>query len=300
MKGLIYQINKYFRWYLLLLLIIFGIVLWSITFSEDQTGLTFAALNISQGDGLFIESPTGVKVLMDGGPNDNLIRELPKVMPWFDKHIDAIVITNSDSDHYSGFISILQNYKVDVVVESGYRSQTADYALLEKEISDKKIPEILARRGEVIDLGGGAQIKILFPDRDVSGLASNDASIVSRLTYGDTSVLLTGDSTKKIEDYLIALDGKNLQSTVLKVGHHGSDTSSSDEYVAEVAPQIAVISDGAANTYGLPDQSTLDTLNKYKAAIYDTCVMGNIILRSDGKTFTLQNKNVEPVTADCK
>ena len=78
MKGLIYQINKYFRWYLLLLLIIFGIVLWSITLSEDQNGLTFAALNISQGDGLFIESPTGVKVLMDGGPNDNLIHQLPE------------------------------------------------------------------------------------------------------------------------------------------------------------------------------------------------------------------------------
>ena len=175
-------------------------------------------------------------------------------MPWYDRHIDAIIITNSDSDHYSGFISLLDKYKVDVVIESGYRSATPDYALLEKEITDKKIPEILARRGEIVDLGDGAQIEILFPDRDVSGLASNDASIVSRLTYGDTSVLLTGDSTKKIEDYLLTLDSAGLQSTILKVGHHGSKTSSSDEYVKAVAPEFAVISDGKANTYGLPDQ----------------------------------------------
>jgi competence protein ComEC len=187
-----------------------------------------------------------------------------------------------------------------VVIESGYRSQTPTYALLEKEISDKYIPEILARRGEVIDLGDGAQIKILFPDRDVSGIASNDASIVSRLTYGSTSVLLTGDSTKKIEDYLISLDGKNLQSTILKVGHHGSDTSSSDEYIAEVAPQIAVISDGVDNSYGFPATSTLTTLGKYNAAIYDTCVMGNIILHSDGEKFTLENKNIKPVAVGCK
>jgi competence protein ComEC len=300
MKRFFSKIEKYFRWYFLFLLFVLAVVLWYVVAAENQTGLTFAALDIGQGDGLFIESPTGVKVLMDGGPNDNLRRELPAVMPWWDKHIDAIIITNSDSDHYSGFISLLQNYKVDVVIESGYRSATPDYALLEKEITDKKIPEILARRGEIIDLGGGAKITILFPDRDVSGLASNDASIVSRLTYGDTSVLLTGDSTKKIEDYLIRLDGKNLQSTVLKVGHHGSNTSSSDEYVAEVAPQIAVISDGADNTYGFPATTTLATLNKYNAEIYDTCVMGNIILHSDGKEFTLENKNIVPVAAGCK
>ena len=164
-------IKRNFRWYFLFLLFVFCICLWSAAAAENQTGLTFAALNIGQGDGLFIESPTGVKVLIDGGPNDNLTRELPAVIPWWDKHIDAIIITNSDSDHYSGFISLLENYKVDVVIESGYRSATSDYALLEKEIAEKHIPEILARRGEAVDLGGGAQIKILFPDRDVSGLA---------------------------------------------------------------------------------------------------------------------------------
>lgn len=288
MKQIFSHIKKYFRWYLLLSLFVFCAVLWSVTLAENQIGLTFAALNIGQGDGLFIESPGGVKVLMDGGPNDNLIRELPAVMPWWDKHIDAIIITNSDSDHYSGFISLLQNYKVDVVVESGYRSATPDYALLEKEIVEKNIPEILARRGEVIDLGDGAQITILFPDRDVSGLASNDASVVSRLTYGDTSVLLTGDSPKKIEDYLISLDGKNLQSTILKVGHHGSKTSTSDEFVKEVAPQIAVISAEKGNSYGFPATTTVATLQKYGVQILGTYDLGRIVLHSDGKQFVLQ------------
>jgi competence protein ComEC len=285
MKLFLLNIKKHLRWYFLFLLFVLAVVLWLMVIAEDQTGLTFAALNIGQGDGLFIESPTGVKVLMDGGPNNNLIRELPSVMPWWDKHIDAIIITNSDSDHYSGFISLLKTYKVDVVIESGYRSATPDYALLEKEIAGKHIPEILARRGEVIDLGDGAQIKILFPDRDVSGLASNDASVVSRLTYGDTSVLLEGDAPIKIEDYLITLDGANLQSTVLKVGHHGSKTSTSDEYVKDVAPQIAVISAEKGNSYGFPHKETIDTLNKYKVQILGTYDLGRIILYSDGKNF---------------
>lgn len=285
MRSAFIHIRQNLRWYLLLLLIILSIVLWSATLADDQKGLTFAALNVLQGDSLFIASPSGVKVLVDGGPNNNLMRELPAVMPWWDKHIDAIIITNSDSDHYSGFISLLKNYKVDVVIESGYRSQTSDYSLLEKEITDKHIPEIIARRGEVIDLGGGAQIKILFPDRDVSGLASNDASIVSRLTYGDTSVLLTGDSPIKIEDYLIQLDSNNLRSTVLKVGHHGSKTSTSDEFVKTIAPQIAVISAEKGNSYGFPHQQTLDTLNKYKVQILGTYDLGRIVLQSDGKSF---------------
>src|SRR5205823_5277144 len=126
----------------------------------------------------------------------------------------------------------------------------------------KHIPEILARRGQIIDLGGGAYLQVLFPDRDVSGLSSNDGSIVMRLVYGDTSVALQGDSTAKIEHYLVGLDGGNLKSTILKAGHHGSRTSTTEEYVRAVAPQWTVMSSGVNNSYGHPHKETLDTLAK--------------------------------------
>ena len=303
MKQILQHVKVYFRWYLLLALAILSIVLWSVILREDHKGiLTFAVLNIGQGDSLFIESPTGTQVLIDGGLGKNLMKEIAQVVPWYDRHIDMLVVTNPDKDHYEGFIPLLDKYKVDIVLESGTFSPTPTYTYLEKEIKDKNIPEILARRGQIVDLGGGAYLEILFPDRDVTNLASNDGSIVMRLVYGDTSVALQGDSTERIEHYLAGLDpstelrASGLQSTILKAGHHGSKTSSSEEYVKAVDPRWTVISAGSQNKYGHPTQETLDTMAKLKIPTLVTCNMGRIVFHSDGKNFTLENKKIiEPV-----
>src|SRR6185369_171130 len=134
-----------------------------------------------QGDALFIESPTGTKVLIDGGPGNALGSELSHVLPWYDRHIDMMVVTNPDKDHYEGFISLLKNYSVDVELESGTVSGTPTYAYLEKEIKEKNIPQIIGKRDQVIDIGGGAYIEVLFPDRSVASTTSNDGSLVMRL-----------------------------------------------------------------------------------------------------------------------
>ncbi len=295
------HIRQYFRWYVLLGLFVFSAVIWSVVLHEDRHGtLIFAVLNIGQGDALFIESPTGTQVLIDGGPNKNLMRELPHVMPWYDKHIDMLVVTNPDKDHYDGFIPLLDQYSVDVVLEPGINNKYPAYSVLENKIASKNIPKILARRGQRVDLGGGAYLEILFPDRDVSDLSSNDGSLVMRLVYGDTSVALQGDSTAKIEHYLVGLDGDKLQSTILKAGHHGSRTSSTEEYVRAVSPQWTVMSSGPANTYGHPHKETLDTMYKLNIPTYDTCNNGRIIFQSDGKEFVLKNKNPKPATVGCK
>ena len=282
-------------------LAVFSIILWFGVFHEDRRGLlTFAVLNIGQGDSLFIESPTGTQVLVDGGPDKNLMKEISHVMPWYDRHIDMLVVTNPDKDHYEGFIPLLDEFGVDVVMESGTKSPTETYALLEKKIADKKIPEIFGRRGERVDLGGGAYLEILFPDRDVTDTSSNDGSLVMRLVYGVTSIALQGDSTAKIEHYLVSLDGVNLKSTILKAGHHGSRTSSTEEYVAEVAPQWTVMSSGPNNSYGHPHQETLDTMTKLNIPTYDTCNNGRIIFQSDGENFVLKNKNTKLAVVGCK
>ena len=301
MQKIFSNLWTYFRWYLLTSLVIFSIVLYSVILHENRHGLlTFAVLNIGQGDSLFIESPTGTQVLVDGGPDKNLMKEISSVVPWYDRHIDMLVVTNPDKDHYEGFIPLLNKYSVDVVLEPGTTNSFPAYAVLEKEIADKKIPKILAERGQIIDLGGGAYLQILFPDRDVSGLSSNDGSIVMRLVYGDTSVALQGDSTAKIEHYLVGLDGTNLKSTILKAGHHGSRTSSTEEYVVEVNPQWTVISSGIDNSYGHPHKETLDTMAKLNIPTYDTCNNGRIVFESDGKNFVLRNKNPKPATVGCK
>lgn len=295
------RIRPYIIWYALLVCIVISIVLWKVVLHEERHGiLTFAVLDIGQGDSLFIESPTGKQVLVDGGPNKTLMKAISKVLPWYDRHIDIMVVTNPDLDHYSGFIPFLNKYKVDFDIEPGTNSPTETYAYLEKEIADKNIQKIIAHRGEKIDLGGGAYLEILFPDRDVSGLTSNDGSLVMKLVYGETSVMLQGDSTAKIEDYLLTLGTTTLKSTILKAGHHGSKTSSTLEYVSAVSPQWTVISSGVNNDYGHPHKETLETMSKLKIPALDTCNNGTIIFKSDGKIFSLQNKNPKSAEVGCK
>lgn len=294
-------IRENWRLYVLSGLVILSIILWTIASHENRNGvLTFAVLNIGQGDALFIESPTGTQVVVDGGPDKNLMREIGSVMPWYDRHIDMLVVTNPDRDHYEGFIPLLKKYSVDVFVEPGTVTPGEAYQILEKEVADKKIPKIIAKRGESIDLGGGAYLEILFPDRDVSGLTTNDGSIVMRLVYGETSVMLMGDSTAKIERFLSERDGTKLQSTILKAGHHGSKTSSVEEFVSLVSPQWTVISSGVDNSYGHPNKETLDTMEKLKIPAFDTCNNGRLVFKSDGKTFTFKNKSPKEAVDGCK
>ena len=148
-----------------------------------------------------------------------------------------------------------------------------------------------------VDLGDGVVLQILFPDRDPTGMETNTASIVVRLVYGENEFLLTGDSPVAIERYLVSLESQSrtfgtgavqsptLASDVLKAGHHGSKTSTSQEFVSAVSPQYAVISVGKDNRYGHPNQETLDTLNNFDAKILRTDLLGRIIFKSDGLTL---------------
>ena len=301
MRRAISHIRIHAKWYFSISLFLICIVLWSVVARESRSGkLTFVVLDVGQGDALFIESPTGTQVVVDGGPNNKLMKEISAVLPWYDRHIDMMVVTNPDRDHYEGFIPFLDKYKTDVVLKSGTDKESDLYKLLEQKMISKNVPIISARRGQVILIGGGAYFQVLFPDRDVSGLSSNDGSIVMRLVYGDTSIILQGDSIIKIEDYLISLGVDNLKSTILKIGHHGSRTSTGEEYVEAVSPKWAVISAGKDNSYGHPHKEVVDTLNKMKIPILATCTIGRITFESDGKEFVLKNKNLKEMIVGCK
>jgi competence protein ComEC len=223
-------------------------------------------------------------VLIDGGPPRKILGALSRVMSPFDRIIDAIIITNPDLDHIGGFLDVLKTYQVGVAFEPGTLNDSKTYQNLEAEIKAKKIPDIFARRGMRLDLGGGAVIDILFPDRDVSTWATNVGSIVAKLSYGDISIMLTGDATKEAEKLLLEENTKEvLDSDILKVGHHGSHTSTSPEFVDALSPDYALISDGRGNKYGHPHPETLTTLESFGAKIFRTDLLGTIIVKSDGK-----------------
>ena len=276
--------RKYTLLILIFLLLVSTVFIFYLDWREADKGLTFAMLDIGQGDALFIESPTGTQLLVDGGPPGKILGQLSRVMPPFDRHIDGIIITNPDQDHIGGFLDVLKVYKVDKVFEPGTFTDSKTYQNLRNEIENKNIPDILARKGMRLNIGGGAYIDILFPDRDVLPWPTNDGSIVAKLVYGDTSIMLTGDATAKTEK-LIMDKSKDieLRSTILKVGHHGSRTSTSPEFVKTIAPTYALVSNGKNNKYGHPHQETLNILSSFGAEIFRTDLLGNIIMKSNGQ-----------------
>jgi len=155
-------------------------------------------------------------------------------------------------------------------------------ALISAIDTEPSLEQVLARRGMRIDLGGGAYADILYPDRDVSMLESNEGSIVMRVVYGDTSFLLGGDAPSIVEDAIALTYGTAIQSDVLKAGHHGSRYSTDDYWLSIIDPTVVIISAGAGNSYGHPHAEVLERVQKSGASLLSTIDEGMIVLESDG------------------
>lgn len=214
--------------------------------------------------------------------------ELGKVLPFGNKTIDVMIESHPDRDHIGGLPEVADRYKVGIFLEPGVESDNDIDDVLHARLKAQNIPDILARRGMVVNFGDGARLEILFPNQDVSRWETNDASIVAKLTYGNESFLLTGDSTKKAESILLNLNSTILKSSVLKAGHHGSRTSTSPAYATAVSPEYAVISAGKDNTYGHPHKEVLDILQQVSAIILSTIDMGTIEFETDGQVLKLK------------
>ena len=204
-------------------------------------------------------------------------------MPFSDRSIDVIVATHPDKDHISGLIDVLKHYDVGMYLDPGVSHGTGEYQTLLDTVKKEGLETIHPRRGMNIVLGSSVVARVLFPDRDVSNVETNTGSIVLQVVYGDTEVMLTGDSPQAIEKYLVSLDGTDLESDVLKAGHHGSRTSSSEEFVHAVNPHLAIISAGRNNKYGHPHQEVIDLFKKLGIEIKSTQNLGTITVLSDGE-----------------
>jgi competence protein ComEC len=280
---------KNFKWHFLGLLILFASFVWYAVFAESKQDLTVAFLDVGQGDAILIDTAGDRQILIDGGPNKKVLSELSKILPFYDRSIDVVIATHPDQDHIGGLLDVLERYKVNLVIEPGLESATAVYKGLENLIEEKGVKKILARRGMKLALSDGAYLLVLFPDRGVSGMDTNDASIVAKLVYGDTSFLLTGDSPQKIENYLASIDANRLKTNVLKLGHHGSKTSSSETFLGYANPDYAIISAGKDNRYGHPHQETLDILKRFEIKTLRTDKLGAIIMKTDGENIILSH-----------
>lgn len=278
-------LKKYLPYILIGGLFVFGVFVLYKTFSSPHKYLKVVFLDVGQGDAIYIEAPNGRQMLIDGGPDATLLSSLSKVMPFADRSLDMIIATHGDMDHIGGFPVLLDNYKVMSIIENGATANSKVFSSLEEKVSKKKINKIIARRGMRIILDDNKNIyfDILFPDRDVSGMDSNDGSIVGKLVYGENSFMFTGDATVYTENLIEWNESDStLKSDVLKLGHHGSRTSSSILWLEKVDPEIAIISAGKNNKYGHPHKELLERLSLLHIPFLSTADLGNIIFKSDG------------------
>ena len=278
------------RYLFLIFLAIFTVLIWRQDTSAGTGLLKVAFLDIGQGDSIYIQAPNGRQVLIDGGRDQKVLSKLSDVMPYGDRTLDIVIATHPDADHIGGLPYILRDYGVSLVMEPGVQSESDVYKELEKSIEEEKAEHVFASRGMVIHLDEehGVDLEILFPDRDTTGWETNEASIVAKLVYGKTSFLLTGDAPRSTELYLHKLNVKELDVDVLKLGHHGSRTSTSPTFIEDTTPNYAIISAGLNNDYGHPHKEVLDTLAYYKVPYLATYEKGTIVFESDGKELKLK------------
>ncbi|MEO6908869.1 MAG: DNA internalization-related competence protein ComEC/Rec2 [Abditibacteriaceae bacterium] len=264
-----------------------------------NAGLNVALLDVGQGDSIFIQTPSGRSILIDGGTiNENEHGKVGDsvIVPYLQAHgvkrLDAILLTHSDSDHCNALDEVMNEVPVGLFLdESGTREPSGkivdpsldktDYWILRKEAAAHRVPRKLAQAGQILQLGDGVQLQILEPMRPILD-SSNNHSMVAKLIYGKTSVLLTGDMEAEEEDQLVHR-GVNLQCTILKVGHHGSATSSTATFLQAVHPAAAIISCGRYNPFGHPATSTLERLKKLNIPWFRTDLQGTIEIQSDGE-----------------
>jgi competence protein ComEC len=283
------------KWLILPLLVV-AILVWSVALTMPDDKLHVSFLDVGQGDAILIQTSNGQDILIDGGPDPQKINlEMSKKLPFWDRTIDLVVCTQPQADHVTGLVEVLQRYKVKQVFEPGVSYNSSIYREWLRLIEDKGIEYNIARAGQEIDLGNGINMEVLNPPEGLFEGTSHDVDnngVVLRLTWGQVSFLFTADIREEAEFELIG-QRANLKSTVLKVAHHGSETSTSQQFLAAVAPEVAVISAGADNPFGHPSPEVVERLigRLGEDNVYRTDEDGTIEFVTDGERLWVSTEN---------
>lgn len=253
---------------------------WSTDVHADHLQVSFLA--VGQGDAIFIETPDGVQVLVDGGPNSAVLGLLADELTPFDRDLDMIIGTHPDLDHVAGLVDVVDRYTVNTIVATEAVGASPAAQAWQQRIEQMQATVLFARAGQVIPLGASTTLTVLSPTFDPTDIPSNAGSIVAMLSYGEIDFLLTGDAGHGIEDFLITQNGAALEAEVLKLGHHGSDTSSGSTFLQTVRPLYAVVSAGINNRYNHPHPDVLQRVAAVGATTLTT-QHGSVHFYTDGQ-----------------
>ncbi len=232
---------------------------------------------------ILLKSPGGRQVLIDGGADpDGAVRALDDSTPFWDRSVDLVVLTHPEADHVGGLRAVLERYDVDMLLEAPEEHESAVYSDW-RRLADAHPNRVIADAGLTIGLGDGVSLEVLSGGRSLAGDPLNDASVVLMARYGEVAFLLTGDITTLTEQRLID-SAMGLDATVLKVAHHGSDTSSIAPFTRAASPTVAVVQVGTENRFGHPTDAVMSRLAESVSedAIFVTRERGDVTFSTDG------------------
>jgi len=247
--------------------------------------LEFSLLDVGQGDAILIQTPNGKNILIDGGPDNKIIRRLSEELPFWQRRLDLVILTHPHDDHFRGLIEVFKRYQVDNLLMTGVDYSSLAYQKFIATVKAENSQVIIHDKQDLFSLDGLA-IKVVYPSGNIAHKKYknyNNASLVLKLSYHEIDWLLMGDAETEVEKDLLAKNKSELKSEILKLGHHGSDTSSSEDFLQAVDPELAIISVAKENDYGHPSLMILKRLARLGIKNYLTKDSGTIHLLTNGQ-----------------
>jgi competence protein ComEC len=266
---------------------------WTAALTLPDGNLRVVFADIGQGGMTVITTPGGHRIVIDGGPDRvKAARVMSAELQFWERSVDLAILTHPHSDHMIGLTEVLHRYDVKRILQRRIEHNSPEYAEWQRAVAQEDATVLSAIPGQVIAFDDGVFIEIIGPaDRLLRGTTSDidNASVTVRVVYGSVSFMLTGDTFAEGESMMVR-GGASLDSDVLKVAHHGSRSSSTDDFLSAVSPDLAVISAGADNSFGHPHQETLDTLARHvpESRTYVTSERGSVVVTSDGRTLSVE------------
>ncbi len=280
-----------------LLIIIICAGIYYIYSTQEQTGspplsldgavqMQVVVIDVGQGDSILVVFDTGETMLIDAGTKSSA-KKISNILDTYGiEKIDVLVATHPHADHIGGMESIVKEYQIGRIYMPDKPSSSATYKNLVSAVAENDIPVVEAYAGLDFILGP-ATCTIVSPQKDIKSDANN-ASVVIFLDYGETDFLFTGDMETKAENIVLD-EGYLIDVEVLKVAHHGSSSSTSEDFLIAVSPDYAVISCGQGNSYNHPHEQTLELLSLYNIELYRTDIVGDVVFTADGRNIKVSH-----------
>jgi len=264
------------------------LLLFSLSLNTTAQNLKVHFIDVGQGDSILIEEPGGHNILIDGGDRADIIAA--QIINYLKdrqiKKLDYIISTHPHADHIGGLVDIIDSFEIGSVLDSGKIHSSKTYENYLIKIDQENISFDTPRQGDKFKIGA-IEIHFLHPDQSLNQYNLNNSSLVFVLNYGQQRFLFTGDIEKEVEKELLA-ENPNLKADIIKVPHHGSDTSSSTAWVKSLEPKTAVIQVGGDNSYGHPKSKIIKLYQTEAANVFRNDLNGNIVITADGRNHTVK------------